>query len=154
MARVTVDGSWNPETSRMGCSMYVFDVADRWLLGASESHGAGDAFLAELLAVELGLQACWDMGLRQVMCCTDCSMVVEVMQVDASVGQFWARDVIRRVQGLLRRDWRVVMQLIPREKNSAADSLARQASREASPRCYWRHPPVGVSALLMQDAIA
>lgn len=86
---------------QMGCSAIVIDAVDRWLSGASESHDAGLAFMAELLAVELGLQIGWDLGLRQVICCTDCAVVRDVLQRDTNVDHYWARDVILRIRSVL-----------------------------------------------------
>ncbi|XP_057452039.1 uncharacterized protein LOC130743831 [Lotus japonicus] len=120
--------SWNAVKTRIGCGVCVLDVADRWLLGASESYGTGTSFMAELLAVELGLLVCWDLGLRQVACYTDFSYVRDVLQEEVSSEHFWARDVIQRVRSLLRRDWRISVRVIPREKNTAADSLALQVA--------------------------
>lgn len=38
------------------------DTTYRWFSGAFESYGASTTFMVELLAVELGLHVCWDLG--------------------------------------------------------------------------------------------
>lgn len=72
----------------------------------------GTAFLAEVQVVKLGLQHCWDLSVRDVVSFTDCTGVVEVLQPEAAIDQYWDRDVLSSIKDLLKRDWRAKVALI------------------------------------------
>lgn len=122
---VYVDGSWNLQTTQMGCGVVVKDSSGCWVSGASLSHDAGSTFLAKVLALELGLTHCWELGIRSIVCYTDCANVVSVFQSEMDVGYFWAREEIARVRTLLQLDWQVVIAPVSRDKNTTSDMLAR-----------------------------
>lgn len=61
------------------------------------SCGHGNAFLAEVLAVELGLQHGWDLGNRRMVCASDCASVVEILQCRDDISTLWASDTLTRV---------------------------------------------------------
>lgn len=69
--------------------------------GTSSSYGAGSTFMAEILALELGLQHGWELGFRRVVCCILCPNVVSVLQSDSAVDHFWAMEEINRVRSVL-----------------------------------------------------
>lgn len=77
---ISIDGSWNPTKGKTGCAAVIRDSGGRWLLGVSMSHSHGSAFLAELLAVELGFNHAIELGHTDVVCFTDCLQVVSVLQ--------------------------------------------------------------------------
>ncbi|XP_057425490.1 uncharacterized protein LOC130718875 [Lotus japonicus] len=149
---VVVDGSWNAGRKRMGASAVLRDHLGNWISGTSTSYGHGNAFLAEILAVEIGLNHAWELGFRSVLCFSDCKQVVEVFGTAADVSTFWARDTITRIRALVSREWKVEFCYVPRERNNAADSLAREASREGTQRRVWSTPPSSIIASLYLDA--
>lgn len=64
---------------RMGCGVIVNDAFECWVLGTSASNGARTTFVAEILAIELGLQLGWDLGWRNILCYSDCAGVVSIL---------------------------------------------------------------------------
>lgn len=76
----------------------------------------------------------WELGIQSIVCYTDCANAVSVFHYDMDVGSFWAREEITRVRGLLQLDWQVVIASISRDKNVAADLLARQTAKDGTPR--------------------
>lgn len=53
------------------------------------SFGYGSAYLAEVFALEMGLQqAAWDLGYQVVVCFSDCSNVVDVFCFELNVSRF------------------------------------------------------------------
>ncbi|KAL6544208.1 hypothetical protein OROGR_010705 [Orobanche gracilis] len=149
-----VDGSFNPISKRMGCSAVVRDVHGNWISGISNSYGFGNAFLAEVLALELGLKHVWELGHRKVRCFSDCSILVNTLLQDLEASQLWARDAIVRTRIWLAKDWDVHIAYIPRERNNAADALARQACRDLGQLRVWKLPPSVVIPNLCLDILA
>lgn len=76
------------------------------------SHGEGSTFLAEILALELGLKHGWELGLQSIVCYTDSPNVASVLQSNTTVGFFWAREEIPRVMRSMQWDWQVMIMLI------------------------------------------
>lgn len=48
----------------------------------------GSTFSAELWAVEIGLRHAWGLGVRRLICASDCMEVVRVMQMPIAVDIF------------------------------------------------------------------
>ncbi|XP_057453191.1 uncharacterized protein LOC130745062 [Lotus japonicus] len=131
----------------MGAAAVVQDVAGAWL-----SLG-GDAFMAELTGIELGLQHAWHLGLRELSCFFDCLEVVIVCFSQVNVSTYWARDAILRVRTMLQWGWDVELAHVPMEKNNAADCFAKRASRDGVARREWRLPPSFVIEALYKDML-
>lgn len=93
--------SWNPELMRIGCGEILKDGSDYWILGITWSHGTGTSILAEILALELGLQHAWDIGHRDVVCCTGCPNVVRVLHSNVCLDSLWAREEVHRVREMM-----------------------------------------------------
>lgn len=55
MYNVAVDGSWNEINKSMGIGTVLRDYYGHWIYGVSMSFGYANAFLAEILAVKIGL---------------------------------------------------------------------------------------------------
>lgn len=71
-----------------------------------------------------------------------------------STETFWERKVIEKVKSKLSWDWNVSIEWVPREQNKAADFMAKQASREVSPRQLWRLPPMAIIEHFCSDIIS
>lgn len=139
---------------RIGCGAIIRDAFRNVISSTSGSYGTGSAFAVEILTMELGHQHGWSVGYRNIVCCMDCPQALMVLQPGAAVDDYWAREDIARVRGLLQQDWQVLLLPIPRDKNSAADSLARHAAREGSPQCVWGQPPSSLIYFLLQDFVS
>ncbi|XP_057419157.1 uncharacterized protein LOC130713403 [Lotus japonicus] len=113
----------------------------------------GTTFLAEVQAVKLGLQHCWDLGVHDVVCFTDCTGVVEALQPKVAVDQCWDRDVLSSVKDLLKRDWTAKVALVARERNTAADTLACTATNVDGPPRRWGQPPSSLVQALLVDGV-
>lgn len=60
----------------MACGAFIRDAYGAWLFRSSTSYDHGNSYLAEVLDVELGLLFPWNLGLREVLCVSDCKNVV------------------------------------------------------------------------------
>nr|KYP70480.1 Putative ribonuclease H protein At1g65750 family [Cajanus cajan] len=124
--KLNTDGSWLRGTSAMGLGGAIRDWAGMWRGGFSRGVLHGDALCAELLALEDGLAFCWEGGFRKVSCECDCLGAVTLFQ-DRPMDRDYLHkhyDVIRRIKGMLAREWIVHVSHIPREINSVAHTLA------------------------------
>lgn len=151
---VSVDGSWVAGLDRMGCAAILHDACGAWVNGVSMSVSNGNSFLAEMLALELGLQHAWDAGYKQVTCRSDCLMLVEALHNNVDAGTFWDRDALDRLKSQLQRDWVITVEFVPREQNTVADFMAKQASHGGLPKRVWRLPPTAVIEFLCADLLA
>ena len=119
----------------------------------SASFGQGSAFVAELKALELGLEHAWNLGLKKIKCNTDCVQLCDIFSNTQDISSFWDRDLIIKVRTWLARSWTVSVHLIPRTRNTAADFLARQAASEGTSSRIWSQPSASVLAALCHDAV-
>lgn len=100
------------------------------------AFGADSAYLAEVLAIELGLRQAWDLSYKEVDCLSDYSNAVNGFSSDVDVSRFWAREKIQRVRTCLSEIGQLWLILLPGvHRNNAADLMAKQASHE---RSLWR----------------
>lgn len=95
--RVTIDGSWNPGSGRMGAATVVRDAAGAWKSAISDSWVGGSAFSAELWAAAMGFQHAWSLGVRSLVVEIDCTDVVRALDTTTVVDTFCAREEILQV---------------------------------------------------------
>lgn len=124
-----------------------------WVVGVPLSHRHGMHILLRLWAWNLNCNMHEQFGYRDVSCVLDCANLVEVMQSTIDTSTYWARDVIDRVTIMLSWGWNVTIDYVPKKENSNVDCLARQASREGTPRNVWRLPPSFVIESIYLDAL-
>ena len=153
LVRLFVDGSWNPTVQRMGGGAFLLDNTGRWISGAASSFGVGTPFTAELLAMEMGLAHAWNLGFKYILCYTDCVRVTEVLGTDVDICNYWDRELIVRLRNTLRKEWKVLIEYLPRDRNNTADFMARQASRDASVHQTWTVPSTSIITALLRDSV-
>ncbi|KAK4254550.1 hypothetical protein QN277_009918 [Acacia crassicarpa] len=86
--------------------------------------GSCEAFEAEGWAIAKGLNLAWELGCRRVILESDAKVLIDSLLVDSS-----AEDgdlIIWLIGQLLRRDWKIKLRHIPRERNKMADALAKE----------------------------
>lgn len=81
-------GSYLPRENKMGAGGVVRDKDGRWISGFAASLGVGDAFKAELLAIQKGLNHVWEMGYISVVCYTDCIQATEVLGMNIDITNY------------------------------------------------------------------
>lgn len=147
------DGSWQPVLDKMGGGGVIRDSHGRWIFGFAMMMGAGNAFTAELRAVERGPRHAWELGFRNVRCCVDCLEAQRVLTTGVDVQDFWNRDEILATRELLSRAWNVSLVYVPRERNGVADAMAKLAIEDNWTWKEWKIPPAAVVPLLCQDVV-
>ncbi|XP_057418750.1 uncharacterized protein LOC130712957 [Lotus japonicus] len=121
----------------MGCAAVARDGHGRWVTRISQSFNQGRPFLAEVLALELGLKLATKRGIRKLVCWSDCAELVTLLQVGSDIENFWNRDEIQRVRQLMVAFEEIDLVNIVRDKNNSADALAREACRIGTPFQQW-----------------
>ena len=122
--------------------------------GVSCSVDGGNAFTAELKALEIGLSHAWELDIRTLSCKTDCSQARDVICTAMNITRYWERDLILKIRSFMERPWSVTITLISRFKNTAADFMARQAAWDGTPHKIWKQPSTSVIAAMCQDELA
>ncbi|XP_057432179.1 uncharacterized protein LOC130724929 [Lotus japonicus] len=152
--RLTTDGSWDPLRNRMGCAVVLWNGNGDWVSAISMCAGPGCAFLAEVAALEMGLQHAMDLDIHNLECYSDCFQLVSLLLTDSDTSTFWARDSIDRIRSMLGRFHSIHILHAQREKNNTADGLAREARKIGSPTQIWGRPPSFVYDCLYLDAVS
>jgi ribonuclease HI len=80
---------------------------------------------AEILGLYHGLKLCRDTGFKHVVCLSDSTIVIDLIQKDLNVHHKYG-NLVMAIKHLLRRDWVVSLRHTLREGNAAADFLAKK----------------------------
>src|ERR1044072_8700358 len=104
--------------------------------------------------MEMGMEHAWEIGIRSLTCKTDCLQVIQVMDLTVDISTYWNMDLINRLRSWLEKPWRIKIDHVSRNRNNAADLMARQATRQGSSRQIWKLPSSRIITALCQDAVA
>ncbi|XP_019433682.1 PREDICTED: uncharacterized protein LOC109340441 [Lupinus angustifolius] len=137
----------------MGWGGVLRDHDGRWISGISGSGNDGCPLLAELLAIQHGLQHAWQLGYRRIDCETDYLEVVELINGDLNVCNHWYIDIILSIRGMWLWHWDLSLTHISRDSNMVADALAREASEGGVIHRIWRFPHSSVIHILCLDLL-
>ncbi|KAH9706368.1 hypothetical protein KPL70_012184 [Citrus sinensis] len=118
--------------------------------GISANLGVCSVIKAELWGVLHGLRMAWDLGYRRIQVGTDnCSVVQLIKENNANVTEF--SNIIEMIKELIRRDWRIQIDHIYREANSAADFLSTHALSLPLGVHFFHSVPSGLRSILYSD---
>ncbi|KAL4286719.1 hypothetical protein AHAS_Ahas19G0114300 [Arachis hypogaea] len=130
----------------------AFLSSSQWVMECSGNSFGSSVIKMELWSIWRGLAWAWEVGLKLVVCETDCASAFEL--VTSWQVPLWhlEKEVIQLIFDLkLRRDWDIRFELIPREANVVADRLAKMRSggSGADEVHLWHQPPEVVCPLLL-----
>ncbi|KAE8699407.1 hypothetical protein F3Y22_tig00110578pilonHSYRG00018 [Hibiscus syriacus] len=91
-----------------------------WVAGFSRSLGRCTTLQHELWVVMEGLELAWNMGIRVLNVEFDNQEAATRLN---SIPQLNEPSLIRRIRGALCRQWKTMINYIPREANKLVDSL-------------------------------
>ena len=91
-------------------------------MGFSKELGIYQPLHAEMWAVLESLLIAWDMGIKNIIVESDAQEVVRLMLEGSDEADSL---LMLEIKQLLRRDWRVIVQFIPRDFNKVVDALAK-----------------------------
>jgi ribonuclease HI len=107
----------------------------------------------EILGLYHGLKLCWDTGFKHVLCHSDSTTVVDLIQKDLNVHHKYG-NLIMAIKQLLRRDWVVSLRHTLREGNAAADFLAKKGALSDSSLVILNEVPPDMVSVLLADAMS
>nr|KYP44637.1 Putative ribonuclease H protein At1g65750 family [Cajanus cajan] len=153
--KLNTDGSWRPNTRLMGTGGVIRDCVGRWLFGFANSARTGDPLKAELTAVVEGLSLCWNVGLRNIICETDCGEVIEACESLVSLERWQVyANLVRALKELLSRNWLISIRWIPREINKVAHTLAGWGASSSVDYVVWHKAPTFVLEAVEWDVMS
>ena len=126
------------------------DCHGNFIHGFSANLGVCSVIKAELWGVLHGLRMAWDLGYRRIQVGTDnCSVVQLIKENNANVTEF--SNIIEMIKDLIRRDWRIQIDHIYCEANSAADFLSTHALSLPLGVHFFHFVPSGLRSILYSD---
>lgn len=150
--KVNVDGSFLENCSRMGAGGILRDHTGGWIAGFSYPQTGGDALLAELLAIQRGLELCHTKGFEQIICESDSLEAVQLFSMDSTHALHSYASLILQISEALQRTRTISLSHVPRDHNRCADFLANEGSRSMADM-LWDHPPPGLESLILRDKL-
>lgn len=106
---------------------------------------------AELRALLVGLELCWDLGYRKIVCYTDSLNTLRLVN-DAQVRFHVHGNEVELVRSFLHRDWEVALHHVYREANQCADFFAKLGMSAPQNVVHADSPPEDLKLLLQADA--
>ncbi|KAH9666870.1 reverse transcriptase domain-containing protein [Citrus sinensis] len=126
------------------------DCHGNFIHGFSAHLGVCSVLKAELWGVLHGLRMAWDLGYRRIQVGVDnCSVVQIIRENNAHVNEI--SNIIEMIRELMRRDWRIQIDHIYREANSAADFLSTHALSLLVGVHFLHSAPLGLRSILYLD---
>ncbi|KAE8698724.1 hypothetical protein F3Y22_tig00110597pilonHSYRG00708 [Hibiscus syriacus] len=146
--RINIDGSVNSSTNEAADRGLIGDSEGRWITGFVRNIGRCSILHAELWAIMDGLSLAWESGARSFEIEVDSSEAVRILNCSPKDHE---PSIVRRIRHLLKRQWRVRIYCISRERNVIADSLALLGRSRRLGLDILRQPPIGLQLLLDKD---
>jgi len=116
------------------------------------SENGGDALMAKLHAIQLGIATCYDLGHTSVICESDCLEAVNLIHnlENASLHEY--ASVLLEILDALHHETVNLVHIL-REHNICADFMAKEASYSAC-STQWTRLPTCLESLLLRDNLA
>ncbi|KAE8683300.1 hypothetical protein F3Y22_tig00111210pilonHSYRG00023 [Hibiscus syriacus] len=155
--KVNTDGACHTEDGLAACGGVIRNDIGAWQVGFSRFlgicsvfEGICSVFESELWGMYMGLICSWELGTRQVILESDSLEAVMAVQ---RIGSGIARvTMLQYIEELLKRDWVVRVQHVPRQVNRAADCMASIEGRNQLECVKFIVPPDAVLGALHNDA--
>ncbi|KAH9757265.1 hypothetical protein KPL71_016337 [Citrus sinensis] len=128
----------------------IRDHNGHWVAGFGMYLGTCSVTMAELWGLYQGLLLAWNKGIRWLYAEVDSRCVTQLVKNNmVNYNEF--SPLIRAIQELIRRNWRVEITHVYREANFAADCLATLACSLPLGLHVFNSPPKGVLQFMSQD---
>lgn len=122
-----------------GCVGVIRGDEGEWIRGFTCKLEDCNAFNAEIEGITIGLQICWELGLKKIVAESDASVVVEAINnMVYNSGCNWG---LEKICELLKRDWQIEVQHTYREGNRASNKMAKLRMKQAQGMTVWNTPP-------------
>ncbi|WJX25711.1 hypothetical protein P8452_14727 [Trifolium repens] len=148
---LNVDGSslGNPGPSGFG-GVLRHSNGD-WIFGFAGTVGISSVLHVELLAIYYGLKAAWDQGYRNIICYSDSTLSLQLIEGEVNQWHHYA-PILANINALVKRNWSINFRHTKREANSVADFLAKAGAAGTESWTEMNEPPIAAIPLLQADA--
>ncbi|KAK7255479.1 hypothetical protein RIF29_28889 [Crotalaria pallida] len=107
--------------------------------------------LTEFFPVKFGLKFRWEQGYKDIICETDSSFVVEVVNGGLIHNISVVMHVYKDIMALMELSWRIEFVHVNRDVNGAADYMDKQGVMQNQDFLVWNHPAPRLATLLLND---
>jgi hypothetical protein len=152
LIKLNVNGSFLEDGFCLGTGGVLCGHDGNWIAGFTHFANGGDALLAELRAIQIGIATCYDLGYTHFIGESDCLEVINLILNVTNVSLHVYASVLLEISDALRHGT-INLIHIPREQNICVDSLAKKGAHSAS-SAHWDRPPDGLKSLLLRDKLA
>jgi len=121
--KLNCDGACKENGDRSGCGGLLRDANGRWIKGFVRKIGACDALHAKMWGIYLGLELAWRDGISQLCVESDSKLLVDMITNNCKMNGT-TLVLIRRIQNILNRNWKIQVHHTLREGNRSVDWLA------------------------------
>jgi len=131
MKKITIetDGSCRPNPGEMGIGIVIYREDGKKLKEISESIGYGTNNIAEYEAVIRGLKEAERLQAEEILIRSDSRLMVRQINGKYKVKNKGIRSLFIRLQEMIRESKaEITIEWVEREKNGAADTLAKEAT--------------------------
>ncbi|XP_057453233.1 uncharacterized protein LOC130745107 [Lotus japonicus] len=150
--KLNTDGSWKQGSNQVGGGGLFRGPDGVWVRGFVSLDTGDNAFLAEVRALRDGLHIAWAQGYKDIIVEMDCKEVLKELTNTASHSFC---PMLGEIASLLRQQWKVHVQWIPRDCNMAADCLAHIGGTASSSGLHiLERPPVEVEPFILRDSFS
>ncbi|XP_057744794.1 uncharacterized protein LOC130962625 [Arachis stenosperma] len=148
--KLNTDGSSQGNMRRAGCGGLVRNENGRWVAGFTCRIGNCTAFTAELWGVMEGLKLAWTMGMKRIIVECDSTAVVKLLNGERNLEKH-PNSLVRRIDALKKKDWRIFFVQIYREANRSADYLDRKSLETGDDFLFWDTPSPELARIIYED---
>jgi hypothetical protein len=122
--KLNIIGSFLEEFGCLGVGV-VHNHDGDWIAGFSHYEAGGDALLAELRAIQIGLDFCSNKGYVNIICESDCLEAVDLIIADRDhTLHTYATDILH-IRDVLHGNGNITLVHVLREQNMCADFMAK-----------------------------
>ena len=150
--KLNIDGSFLEDFGCLGAGGVVRNHDGEWIAGFSHYEAGGDALLAELCAIQIGLDFCIKKGYVNIICKRDCLEAVNLITAgrDQTLHAY-AIDILHIKDALHENVYTTLVHVL-RKQSMCADFMVKKGSHA---RCsaYWNCPPPGMESLILRDKL-
>ena len=150
--KLNIDGSFLEDLGCLGVGGVVRNHNGDWIAGFSHYEAGGDALLAELRVIQIGLLFCSLKGYVSIICESDCLEAIDLIIDGRDHTLHTYAIVILHIRDALHGNGNITLVHVLREQNMCADFMAKEGSR---PRCSarWNCPPPDMESLILRDKL-
>lgn len=150
--KLNFDGSCKCKTGRASIGGVLRNHEAEFLLGYAESIGGTNSTIAEVVALQRGLELVLEYGWRDVWIEGDSKSLVEIIAQKRKVNCAEVQKHVGHINEIIPELNNCVVTHIYREGNRAADKFAQMGYHLKKPQIWHHNPPKEVMRIVQEDA--